>query len=323
MSTIITNGTHNDNKRIVISLTTLPARLQDNWILPTLQSINNQTRKPDAVYLTLPKIAKRLNQPYPEPSNEIKQLCTVVRINQDYGPVTKVIGGLYREFDPNTLIISLDDDQFYGETFIEEMLEKHFLKPEAAIGSSGVILGKFPGYIAFIRNLERRRYEGWYGKKVPAEGMEVDILCGYSGILYVRNHFPMTKQEIEDDFLSIPLAHPSLFVHDDIYISAYLNSKNIERRLYVVSDVKHLTTLDGSTDEYSPDGLSLDLWGFCSKFMKAVNVTNELGLIKNQVNIAATDTISGRWILYICLILIILIMLIIFVRTQKSKTMKI
>ena len=81
--------------RVVGSITTIPGRSAK--LLRTLRSLKAQDHPLDAVYLGIPKIAKRLNQPYPDFSDEIKQLCTIISCDYDYGPCTKIVGGLLAE----------------------------------------------------------------------------------------------------------------------------------------------------------------------------------------------------------------------------------
>ncbi len=61
--------------RVVASLTTIPGR--ERKLLRTLQSLYTQTYKLDAIYLGIPKIARRLGRAYPEFSQDIKELCTI------------------------------------------------------------------------------------------------------------------------------------------------------------------------------------------------------------------------------------------------------
>jgi len=312
--------------RVVVSLTTLPSRLEKETIIPTLKTAHKQTRKPDAVYLGLPKISKRLGTSYPEPSDKIKELCTIVRLEKDFGPVCKILGGLYAESDPSTIIITFDDDNLYPENFIEEMLKKHLERPKAAIGSSGAFIGNFPGYFAYIRNAPKKRYEAWWGAPVPEKGIKTDILCGYSGVLYLRGMFPVGKigpvlgsssknnskksnygtyfnrEPVEintmSKFLQIPQENGDLFLHDDIYLSSYLNSQGIERYLYIMPEVVQ-------TGHHS-NGLSDDSRKFIKTFLKAVRASHKYGLIKEKVPVGTTQTIVGR-VLFIILLIVILI----------------
>ena len=116
--------------RVVISLTTLPTRLIGDGILDTLKSINDQTRPPDAVYLGIPKNNKRLNTEYPEIPDQIKTLCTIVDLDEDCGPVTKILSALKMEPNPNTVIITIDDDVIYPKTNAAIKNSKEVLKEQ-------------------------------------------------------------------------------------------------------------------------------------------------------------------------------------------------
>ena len=48
-----------DNK-IIVSFSTIPTRIND--IEPVLKSLNNQTLKPDKIYLNIPKKYKRFSE---------------------------------------------------------------------------------------------------------------------------------------------------------------------------------------------------------------------------------------------------------------------
>ena len=48
-----------DNK-IIVSFSTIPTRVHD--IEPVLKSLNNQTLKPDKIYLNIPKKYKRFSK---------------------------------------------------------------------------------------------------------------------------------------------------------------------------------------------------------------------------------------------------------------------
>lgn len=283
--------------RVVVSLTTLPSRLEDNKILPTLKSVNRQTRKPDAVYLGLPRKAKRTGEYYPKPSQEILDLCTVVKLPYDFGPVSKIAAGILAETDPNTIIITVDDDNDYPETFIEELVEKAKIKPKSAIGSSGVVIGTFPSYFAFIRNEAYRRYEGWFGPKVGKKGQPVDILCGYSGVLYRRGFFPKNNYDVINKFLKPPSKNKSIFLHDDVYISAYLCSKGIPRHLYILSDIK---------ERFKPSDPISGGFQFYNHFVRAIRYCYSKGMLKRRVRLSTTTSITGRVILTALLILVLI-----------------
>lgn len=211
--------------RVVCSLTTVPLRLLHGRLVNTLRSLNNQTHHFDAIYLTIP-------QGYPEVPSEISALCQPVYTEKDYGPLTKLVGGLLQESDPTTIIIVLDDDYIYPPTLVEKLLGKHFKYPGIAIGSTGTFIKNFPYYFSLIRNQASYRYTFWNGHPISNTGLNVDILCGYAGILYERGFFPCNnKLKKLNKFLDRVFLNKDIFCNDDIYVSAYLSSKNIEKNI--------------------------------------------------------------------------------------------
>lgn len=95
--------------RVVVSLTTLPSRI--GGVVETIDSLLQQTLQPDAIYLNVPSASERFKEEsYVIPPHLSKLDKVRVRRTEDYGPVTKLIPTLDEERDPNTLIITVDDD---------------------------------------------------------------------------------------------------------------------------------------------------------------------------------------------------------------------
>ena len=109
-----------------VSLTTLPTRI-DN-INQTLDSINNQSIKPDKIFLNLPRIFKRFpGYKFTEKQiEEIKKKNLIISECLDYGPGTKLMGSLekIKKYD---CVILLDDDNIYHKNTLE-ILINNFLK---------------------------------------------------------------------------------------------------------------------------------------------------------------------------------------------------
>ena len=106
--------------RVVASLTTMPDRYHK--VIETLKSLHAQTYTLDVIYLTIPNRSRRLNLRYPSIPLEINSLCTLLR-GEDYGPITKIVGALLEENDPDTVIITFDDDMVYDTTVVECLME--------------------------------------------------------------------------------------------------------------------------------------------------------------------------------------------------------
>jgi hypothetical protein len=118
--------------QIIVSMTTSPKRIIN--IQPLLECISNQTIKPDKIVLNLPYVFKRTNMKFDNIPGFVEN-NPLVQINRcdDIGPSTKILptGVLFN--DPNTIIISVDDDIEYRSNFIETLLKYSTKYPEAVI----------------------------------------------------------------------------------------------------------------------------------------------------------------------------------------------
>lgn len=190
--------------RFVISITTLPARLPN--IRPILNSIL-QICSMDILYLCLPD---GLPEDHPDilnlPLNHSK--FRLIRC-YDYGPITKIVGVLDYEQEPETLILTLDDDIIIEDDIVKIFRNKANMYPKSALSMSGWCYGAFPfRYQIVIDNIH---------------DVKVDWLQGVHGILY-RRYF-INKE----DLLKYKGDDKMLFKNDDHRISAYLQNCAIDR----------------------------------------------------------------------------------------------
>lgn len=281
--------------KIVASLTTLPDRYDK--LYNTLKILHNQTIKLDAIYLTLPYIAKRLNKPYPKLPNKIKKLCTIVRCKEDYGPICKLYGALVCENDPNTIIITVDDDCVYPNNLVELLVNKSILRPNAAITGIGVLVKCGLNFFAINSTFkECKPYGNLISYNIPDCGRKVDIVHGVSGVLYKRCFFP-SKNKIYDDLLHYT-KDIDIFKSDDILISGYLSKKNIKR--YTFRDLGVIT------HNATEDALSGDVLKMLNTFDKALHKCRYLGMFKTFEECSLFDSCVFKVpVVILCLILII------------------
>jgi hypothetical protein len=206
--------------RVVVSFSTIPSRL--NKLEPLLHALRKQTYKPDVIYLNLPKYSIRENCDYvitPEINEQLK-FVHVNHMDRDYGPLTKLIGGLQQEHEPNTIIITLDDDKLYDSHTIEDLVtnSQRFSNDERtrAVGRRGWIMRRpalvWPSFSFLPDAINIKTH------------INVDVLTGVGGVAYRRSMFDL---EIfpNDDILE------KCFMVDDIYINGYLAQHSIERIL--------------------------------------------------------------------------------------------
>ena len=193
----------NQNMRnIVVSMTTIPERIEKNTIDKTLNSLFEQTIRPDIVYINVPKVSKR-NIEYPIDKLEsmvVKYYPNLnVKINiveKDLGPITKVIPilSLIKNKD---IVILVDDDMNYIPTMIEQLINSN----ENAVGYAGRVTG-----------LEYKTGENYSG--------DVEFLETFAGVLYtgeILKGLDKFYEKINEICVN----------QDDIIIGKFLNSKNI------------------------------------------------------------------------------------------------
>lgn len=294
--------------RVVATLTTLPGRYK--LLHRMLKSLQNQTVKFDCIYLAIPYKAKRLNQVYPELPTAIQKLCTIVRIDQDYGPICKLYGALMNEHDPETIIVSIDDDTIYHPDLVKTLLEKSKIRPTSAItGSSWLV--KSHWFFNFYSNVTvSNAVKSWVGFKIPESGRKIDILVGSSGVLYKRGFFPV-KDRLIDDLFSIAMKSDDLFKNDDVVISAYLCSKNIDRIVF-----KNMPVVNN--DVLTADALSADYYKMMISFFNAVQECKDLGLLYKCEDLYYTDSPVITVTAIALLITIIVVIVIVVIRYQRE-----
>ena len=278
--------------RVVGSLTTIPSRI--GHIEKTLHSIIDQSYKLDELYLNIPYSCSRENIEYVIPDS-FSNYCNIIR-GQDYGPLTKLIGPLLIEQDPDTVIITFNDDAIYPESLVEKLLSKHAKDPEVAIGSSGIKIGAFPFYLSMTFN-DFTHNKRWFAFNVNNNGELVDILLGSSGILYVRKFFPDVDhigkllEHIEDNVL---------FRNESVLVSGLLSQRNIDRRVYRMPCVEDSGNNNNSLSNNKSD--------YAFSLIKAIYRCKKKGMFKKQVVYAKNTTFTYPIIIALAIIIAISIL---------------
>lgn len=297
--------------RCVASITTMPDKIHK--LTRTLQSLNQQTHKLDAIYLSLPEQSRRLGIPYPDVPSEITRLCTVVKCD-DFGPITKILGGLLKESDQETVIITFDDDMIYPATTVETLMKHHNQYPDSAIGSSGMLL-KYSCPMCAITPNEDNFFYRIPKFSVPQEGRRVDSIYGYPGALYVRKFFP-PKERLEQDFLNYALINNDMLMNDDIVISGYLSIHDIERRIFPNMPIVSFVLDDGVRSRVASE-ISYDLDRFFQRMNRSIETAKTVGMYSYTEPLDMSETIVGVSFVIAIAILIVLILFVYLIRTPK------
>ncbi|CAE7368994.1 rib4 [Symbiodinium natans] len=117
---------------LVVGMTSLPSRL--GGIGPALESIAKQSRRPDRLVLSLPRLSVREGREYELPDH-VKDLMTrypwmeVHWLQEDAGPGTKLLGAAdffqqsIGEAIPGDMLMLLDDDHAYLPSALGELCQ--------------------------------------------------------------------------------------------------------------------------------------------------------------------------------------------------------
>ena len=171
---------------IYISISTIPQRLKH--LIESVNSLLNQTRKPDKIFVNIPYKYKRFKETIED--NQIPKFdSSIVEVTrcEDCGPGTKLLGSL-NKFEKNSLVILADDDHFYEDYMIEKLFYFYSKAPNNA-------------YSFFV---------------YPIENFPVGQ--GADGFAINTNHLKGIKTFYE----KVVKDYKELFLNDDVWISYFL-----------------------------------------------------------------------------------------------------
>ena len=171
---------------IYISISTIPQRIKN--LNNSVQSLLNQTLKPDKIFINIPLKYKRFEETVAD--NQIPKFNNnVVEITrcEDCGPGTKLLGSL-NKLEKNSLLILADDDHIYEDFMVEKFVQYYSTEPNNAYSFYVHPLGNF------------------------------SIGQGADGFAINTNHL----SGIKNFYNKIVLDYRALFLNDDLWISYFL-----------------------------------------------------------------------------------------------------
>uniref|UniRef100_A0A383VJC2 Methyltransferase domain-containing protein n=1 Tax=Tetradesmus obliquus TaxID=3088 RepID=A0A383VJC2_TETOB len=211
-------------KRLVVSLASFPGRAE--LAAPTIYSIMHGTRKPDALYFWVTVNVSRFDSDDKEVNsvteipgdakmlaNQFPGVVKVLAPRKDFGPASKLLPTLEVETDPETIIITVDDDTFYSPTTVIELEEEMLRRPGYAIVRSCEITHYDP---EMKKNPPRK---GWREWKL-SEGVCKGFMTAYASAAYRRGY-------LDDLVFDQARAPKGCLHHDDIWFSAHLWIRNV------------------------------------------------------------------------------------------------
>lgn len=289
--------------RIVATLTTLPDRY--HLLVNTIESLINQDTPLDAIYIGLPKRTRRKNEIYPElPAAILKhEKVKVVRLEIDHGPISKLLGALISEQDPDTFILSTDDDAIYAPNLLSTYMSYVDRFPNDVICGSGTIFRNSLYTFNFSFN-QRDVFMRAVNCDVPPEGRKVDILQGVGAVLYRRKFFPKPS-DLYAELLHYGDDNIDVFLNDDILLSAYMHAHNINIRI-----VRRYP--DGQGQRNKGDKLSGNAFTLIPSMNRCIDYLKEHGYFLTTEPMNMEDSMVFSIILKVIAVAILVIMAIYF-----------
>lgn len=198
--------------RVVVSFSTIPSRIK--FVPTVIDRLKNQDMKPDMIYACIPYFSKRKNIKYeiPEEWNnlEFQHIFTdkvkVVRCD-DFGPATKLLGCIPYEDDPETMIITIDDDHEYPPSSVSDIVSYAIKYPNSCLSRQ-----------AMNESLDPAKCSN---REFNITNPEVQYLEGFGAPLYRRKFI---TDEMLDFFKNLS---DECFVSDDLTISSWLQMQNV------------------------------------------------------------------------------------------------
>lgn len=204
----IIKALNRQQQRVVISLTTTPYRI--DRIRETLDSLLNQSIPADQIYLNIPYVLQRDNISYAIPEWLQNYPGITIKRVEDFGPITKLLPTLEQEIDPNTIIITVDDDVWYPRHVVRDLVAYSLQHPQVAVT---------PIHIDYTLNAEKIFTKVKYKFK---HGSKPSIVVGAAGVAYRRDFF---KNDFKQFITTLPA---QCRLADDLTISMYLKRNHID-----------------------------------------------------------------------------------------------
>ena len=228
--------------RIVVSMTTSPRRIQ--LFHPVVDSILAQTIQPSAIYLNLPdKFRNRETYTIPNWLNDVASIRINQTVAEDWGPAMKILPTLAMEREPETVIITIDDDVIYPQSALATFAEASARQSDTAFCSMGFRFASDSGHIQPVREHLQR----------------CDALQGFSGCCYRRVHFD--EAELRSEIAALP---EQFQINDDIILSNHVAAIGVKRATVKLPGKLEFTDWSDS----DPDALKSVGPGTHSRYLK-------------------------------------------------------
>lgn len=202
------NDRNDNEKKIIISLTSFPKRINKIWIV--IESLLRQSCKPDKIILWLS--VEQFSSLHDLPKKLLRQRSRGLEIRLCEGDLRshKKYYYSFKEYT-NDIIITVDDDVIYNSKIISELYNTHLKYPNAVCCNLAVdILVKDKSFLPYIK---------WKYTKFILKPSYALLPIGVGGVLYPPN-------SLYKDVLNIELFKENCFLADDIWLNVMCRINN-------------------------------------------------------------------------------------------------
>ncbi len=206
-------------QKILVSLTTIPKRINKN-LVDTLKSLINQQTQPDYIILNIPYKYNNFSNDFTIPDYLNFDHRIIINRCKDYGPATKVLGlfenNVLSLINDTDIIVITDDDRNYDINLISHFINKfnEYSKDFVLTNTGGDINGK-----------GKRKQP--IGKRSQGKDGYVNMLEGCCAFAFYKKNIP------KDNEIMNMNPNDDCYYVDDIFFSGYFAKNNVD--IYLVN----------------------------------------------------------------------------------------
>ncbi len=201
------------NGNIIVSLTSFPARIDNVWM--TIDSMMSQNIRPNRIILNLTQ------EEFPNGDKDLPQsILTYMGLGLEVAYRDSNLRSHLKYYyaikdNPNSLVITVDDDMYYQKDTIERLKNLHEQFPHAVCSNRTC-------EITFDKNDKVKPYSQWNSHKSEAfSSSHLLVALGYGGVLYPTNLFS------DDRMFDKDVMKKNCLKADDLWLKAFELLNNI------------------------------------------------------------------------------------------------
>lgn len=187
------NKNKNKKRRVVMSLTAVPSEIPEMLNITINNLLYDQTYIVDIIYLNIPYMQLRNNNKLYPSTSKLREYfpqkgVIINRILADAGPTTRYLGGIEFEDDPDTLILTMDNDPWnFHEFTIQQLVEYSQFDPDSVwtIWGENILWNPNTDYWA----VDYWRYPLIINDTFKKSWNKVEIFRAVNGVAFKRKWF--------------------------------------------------------------------------------------------------------------------------------------